>query len=396
MLADTGRHGRAAGLDIVDSTGFALHVDAAGVTGSAVTVRGGGGVAGSLSVHATDCLRALSVLGQAEAPLADIVASVDAEAIGECGTLLVNAERVVLTRLAFEGTVPALCLDGRYGARQCIAVVHGPDEGVIVSRGGSRNNRIVHVPPPGTAGTLRKTAQGVSDTCRVCGWTGLFRQASALWRETFYCPQCRANLRFRAQAAALLELVGDGRAPSLRALAEGCGLAQLAIYEPGVTGPLRPHLARAGRYVQSVYAPGAAEIHAGIEVQDLMACTHPSETFDLVVTSDILEHVRRPMLAFAEIRRILRRGGHHVFSIPTRVPLPPRSVSRVDTSGEADIHLLPPVWHGSGDGGRSLVYTEFGRDLLDQLAVIGMPTRIVAYQPEGMALPALTFVSRRD
>ena len=144
-----------------------------------------------------------------------------------------------------------------------------------------------------------------------------------------------------------------------------------------------------------VIIPAGPVAHTGVEVQDLMACTHPDEAFDLVVTSDILEHVRRPMLAFAEIRRILRRGGHHVFSIPTQVPLPPRSVSRVDTSGEADIHLLPPVWHGSGDGGRSLVYTEFGGDLLDRLAAIGLPTQLAAYQPEGLALPALTFVSRR-
>ena len=398
VLADIGQHGRATGLGIVDSAGFALHVDAAGVTGSAVTVRGGGEVGGSLSVRAADCLRALSVLGQAGAPLAGIVASVEAAAMAECGAMLVNAERIVLSRLAVEGGGPALRLDGRHGARQCIAVVqarHGSGEGAVDSRGGSRDNRILHAPPPGTAAALRRAAPDVADTCRVCGWTGAFRQESSLWRETFYCPQCRANLRFRAQAAAVLDLVGNGRAASMRELAEAGGLAHLAIYEPGTTGPLRPYLARAGRYVQSVYAPGAAGSHAGIEVQDLMACTHPDEAFDLVVTSDILEHVRRPMLAFAEIRRILRRGGHHVFSIPTGVPLPPRSIARVDTSGEADIHLLPPVWHGSGDGGRSLVYTDFGHDLLDRLDAIGLPTRVVAYQPEGLALPALTFVSRR-
>lgn len=395
VLADIGQHGRAAGLDIVDSAGFALHVDAAGIAGSAVTVRGRAAPGGSLSLRAASCLRALSVLGQAEGPLSGIAASIDAEAMGECGAMLVNATHIILTRLVVQGGAPHLRLDGRHGARHCVAVLHGAGEDAVESRGGSQHNRILHAPPPGAAPALRVAANGVPDTCRVCGWTGMFHQASHLWRETFYCPACRANLRFRAQAAALLDLHGNGRATSLRELAEAGGLAHLAIYEPGITGPLRPHLARAGRYVQSVYAPGAAASHAGIEVQDLMASTHADDSFDLVVTSDILEHVRRPMQAFAEIRRILRRGGHHVFTIPTQVPLPPRSLARVDTSGAADIHLLPPAYHGSGDGGRSLVYTEFGGDLPDRLAEIGLPTRVVAYQPPGLAIPALTFVSQR-
>jgi hypothetical protein len=393
VLADIGLHGRATGLDIQDCPGLALQVDAAFVTGSAVTLRGGGPAEGALAIHAASCLRALTVLGEADAPLCGLSASIDADAPGECGAMLVNAERITLLRLAVAGDAPALRLDGRHGARACLAVLHG--EARVESRGGSRANRILRAPPPGAAASLRVAAAGVADTCRVCGWQGVFRQHSPLWRETFYCPNCRANLRYRAQAAALLDLHGQGRHASLRALAEAGGLAALAIYEPGITGPLRPHLARAGQYRQSVYAPGAAATHAGIEAQDLMACTHPDASFDLVVTSDILEHVRRPRQAFAEIRRILRPGGHHVFTIPTPVPLPPHSVARVDSSGETDIHLLPPAYHGSGDGGRSLVYTDFGEDLLADLAALGLPTRIVAYRPDGLALPALTFVSQR-
>jgi len=393
VLADIGLHGRAAGLDLQDCPDVAFQVQAAGITGSAVTLRGAGPAPGSLAIQAQSCLRALSVLGEADAPLSGLTAAIDADAPGECGAMLVNAQGINLIRLAVSGGMPALRLDGRHGARDCLAMVHG--QATVESRGGSRANRILRAPAPGAAAALRVAAAGVADTCRVCSWAGIFHQHSAMWRETFYCPQCRANLRYRAQAAALLDLLGHGHHGSLQALADAGGLAALAIYEPGITGPLRPHLSRAGRYHQSVYAPRAAAAHAGIEVQDLMACTHPDASFDLVVTSDILEHVRRPMQAFAEIRRILRPGGHHVFTIPTAVPLPPRSVARVDTSGEADIHLLPPVYHGSGDGGRSIVYTDFGEDLLADLAALGLPTVVVPYQVEGLVLPALTFVSRR-
>lgn len=396
VLADIGLHGRASGLDLVDSEDFALHVDAAGVSGSAVTVRAEARAArrGSLSVRAEECLRGLSVMGLAEAPVRGIVASLDAARMGEVGAMLVNAEGIVLARLAVAGAV-ALRLDGRHGARDCVAVLHGAGAEAVQARGGSRDNRIVVAPKDsGAAGLRRAALREVADTCRVCGWHGLFRQASRLWRETFYCPACRANLRYRAQAAALLQVCGGERFGSLRAMAEAGRLAGLAVYEPGVTGPLRAYLGRAGRYVQSVYGAEAAVAHTGVEVQDLMACTHADASFDLVVTSDILEHVRRPMQAFAEIRRILRPGGHHVFSIPTQVPLPPRSVARVDATGQADVHLRAPVYHGSGDGGRSLVYTDFGADILERLAGIGLATRVARYQPEGMPLPALTFVSR--
>lgn len=395
VLADIGLHGRAAGLDVADSAGFVLQVTAAGVAGSAVTLRGGGETGGCLSVRAEGCLRALSVLGQAEAPITGLSASVEGEALGECGALLVNAERIALSRLVVTGGAPHLRLDGRHGARNCVAVLHGASEGAVDTRGGSRDNRIVHAAPEGAAAVLRVAAAGMHDTCRVCGWTGVFRQASPSWRETFYCDRCRASLRYRAQAAALLELLGGARRESLRALAEAGELAGLAVYEPGVSGPLRQYLGQAGRYAQSHYALATPGGNPGVEVQDLMACTHPDETFDLVVTSDIMEHVRRPMQAFAEIRRILRPGGHHVFSIPTPVPLPPHSVTRVDTSGEDDVHLLPPMYHGSGDGGRSLVYTDFGGDLADRLAELGLSTRVVMYQPQGLARPALTFISRR-
>jgi len=39
-------------------------------------------------------------------------------------------------------------------------------------------------------------------------------------------------------------------------------------------------------------------------------------TFDVVLASDVLEHIENDALAAAEIHRVLRRGGHLVFSVP--------------------------------------------------------------------------------
>jgi len=40
------------------------------------------------------------------------------------------------------------------------------------------------------------------------------------------------------------------------------------------------------------------------------------ESFDLVITLDVFEHVLRPAKAFAEIARTLKPGGAHIYTVP--------------------------------------------------------------------------------
>src|SRR5262249_4938329 len=70
---------------------------------------------------------------------------------------------------------------------------------------------------------------------------------------------------------------------------------------------------------------------------------------------------------------VLQPGGVHCFTIPY---LPgQRSVSRVDISGPANVYVLPKVSHEDPYRPEdSLVYTDFGSDLLDLLRPIGFHT----------------------
>jgi SAM-dependent methyltransferase len=54
----------------------------------------------------------------------------------------------------------------------------------------------------------------------------------------------------------------------------------------------------------------------GQRSEDLEALTFPDESFDLVITQDVFEHVLRPAKAFAEIARTLKPGGAHVYTVP--------------------------------------------------------------------------------
>jgi SAM-dependent methyltransferase len=175
------------------------------------------------------------------------------------------------------------------------------------------------------------------------------------------------------------------------------GFGSLRIYEPGIGGPFRPIWSGACDYRMSFWWPDVApgSERDGIPCQDLEALTFAAESFDAVVTSDVLEHVRKPMAAFREIARVLVPGGVHVFSVPTGFPLRKTSVARVDTSGATDVHRSKPLYHGDGAGGRALVYTDFGEDLLIDLAELGFDTELHVHRPSAEVDPAVTFVSRK-
>ncbi len=63
--------------------------------------------------------------------------------------------------------------------------------------------------------------------------------------------------------------------------------------------------------------------------------------------------------------------------MPLPWPLRKETVFRVDTSGEEDVQLLPAVYHGSPtDPEGSLLYTDFGLDILEKLGEIGFETEM--------------------
>jgi SAM-dependent methyltransferase len=165
-----------------------------------------------------------------------------------------------------------------------------------------------------------------------------------------------------------------------RPLAEVIGAGQLAgtaIYEPGIIGPFRRLFRRTPGYVNSAYwadvAPG--DTRDGVRCEDLQQLTFADDSFDLVISSDIFEHVRRPLQGFAEVFRVLRPGGRHVFTVPMRWPLPPVSQPRVDTTTAEDVFVQAARYHSSPTDPRgALVYTDFGMDLPDQLREVGFET----------------------
>ena len=115
---------------------------------------------------------------------------------------------------------------------------------------------------------------------------------------------------FRAACARVLQPAGSAGMHGARVLDVGCG-----------GGYLAESFARAGCVVSGVDASSgtiaAARRHAALSglqvdyrVADACALPYPDGTFDVVVSSDFLEHVSDNLdMVIAEQARVLRRGG---------------------------------------------------------------------------------------
>ena len=231
----------------------------------------------------------------------------------------------------------------------------------------------------------------VPGRCPVCGQDTLFFCASrALAREIMTCARCRTTSRYRSLARGLLRAVRDLTgmdAPDLAALAATRGPRTIRVYDTQaafsyapVAYPL-PELLQAAPWIHvstSLFKqdlPWGSPLGDGVTNQNLEALTFPDGSFDIVLTSDVMEHVRLPGRAHAEIARVLRPGGVYLFTVPHDRTAPTLERVRVVDPDDPskDELLMEPEYHGDGndESGRVLSYRVFGTDLDHELADLG-------------------------
>ena len=254
--------------------------------------------------------------------------------------------------------------------------------------------------------------------CAVCGQLGrwvyqrlAFPQLEARWalppqlfealsrKESTHCPHCWTTLRGRRIASALLEHypVGDGKT-SARTLADWVQqpeIRALRVAEINRIDGVHGMLGRLPHHAFSDYSPGAApgEVVGDIRSEDLTQLTYPDASFDLVLTSETLEHVPDLDAALREIHRILVPGGRHVFTIPLMPGVPKTYRRAVVRSDGAIEHFAAPISHPGGDSG-ALVFTEFGADVPDILKDAGFDCELM-FGPISEQDVALVFVCRK-
>lgn len=151
-------------------------------------------------------------------------------------------------------------------------------------------------------------------------------------------------------------------------------LAGLDVYELSAAGPYVEHLRRqARRAVFSEYHPDVApgQDWNGVRCEDVQALTWPDAHFDLVTHTEVFEHVPDDARGFAELRRVLRRGGRMLFSVPLFDAA--HTVERARLGADGIEYLLPAEYHVDPFKGNAqvLVFRDYGHDIVQRLEHAG-------------------------
>lgn len=204
--------------------------------------------------------------------------------------------------------------------------------------------------------------------CAVCEKPTRFRLGKEnyhekwgyFFREALSCSLCTFNARMRAA----LQYLGD------LALPKG---AEIYMTEQ-VTPMFRYVSARYPNTQGSEYLPGKelGSVHDGIRCEDLQALTFASESFDAIISLDVLEHIPDYRAGLSEMRRVLKKKGVLILTCPFNMQWEPsRAQARVNDRGEIE-HLIPvPEYHGNPLGPPSLSFNTFGWQLLDVMRQAG-------------------------
>ncbi len=227
---------------------------------------------------------------------------------------------------------------------------------------------------------LMVTLRGGVIKCPVCGSFTLMYIKGENLRETCVCIKCRSTNRQRQIAWIACHAVGLDRKKHLSSLKDLLKFDNLFIYNTEARGAIHNQFSKMRNYVCSEYYGDSYKSGAfvnNIMHQDLMNLSFSNASFDLVISSDVFEHIPDPYEAHREVYRLLKRGGRHIFTVPfyqTEFLDEDRTI--IDNNGNI-VFLKEPMYHGDPvrpEG--ALVYKIFSLEMLVKLRKIGFRTNL--------------------
>ena len=251
--------------------------------------------------------------------------------------------------------------------------------------------------------------------CNVCGTEGSMNydfpdtiirheHCIGLLRETLRCRSCGATMRDRQIAYGILSLVRERfgqEAPDLASYRlKPAGT--LRILDSDSFSPINRVMRGLSNYVHTQFLHNRTNgdrLQDGSVVVDLERIPFPDKAFDLVITSDVMEHVLDDVAAHHSIYRVLDSGGAYVFTVPyDSTAIGNRSLTmRTGDTGASELIFLDRHIHGDPHSDSGIVaHRIYGRQLLNDLASIGYRvTYLDLYTPAHGVFGGDLFIARK-
>ncbi len=209
-------------------------------------------------------------------------------------------------------------------------------------------------------------------------------------REGTHCRKCRTSVRLISFAGALLKCTNNllgGNFESLDSALRSRRCRDLSIANISGCGSISGRLARSPVDLSySEYLPG----DPAIRHEDLTGLSYSDKSFDLVVNSDVIEHIFDYRKALEEIARVLKDEGYFAFTVP--IIWGRRTKNRAKIEDGVVVHLESPSYHGEYHLKKDdyLVFWEFGDDFLCDLEEVFRHVEV--YRREGDHQVMSTFI----
>lgn len=130
--------------------------------------------------------------------------------------------------------------------------------------------------------------------------------------------------------------------------------------------------------------------------QNVQRLTFNDRSFDLVSSTEVLEHVPDYKKAFGEIYRVLKSGGKFIFTVPLYLNM--ETSQRASMSDQGLVHIKEPVYHGDHLRKKgALVFWDFGSDFVKSVGNCGYEVvmHTVENKKNGIIPPKEVFVATK-
>lgn len=215
----------------------------------------------------------------------------------------------------------------------------------------------------------------------------------SLLSETLQCRSCHSSMRDRSMAYVLSSLYFDSNSIL------NVSSSPFAFLDTDSFTYSSRHLsASLDHYFQSSFKPDYPPLYQFSSKRfniDLQSIPYDNHSFDCVLTSDVMEHVRDDHLAHKEIFRVLKNSGTYIFTVPFSEKLLSNRVL-IDISSDHDIYLEPPHYHGDSLSDKIISYRIYGLQLIQNLTDIGFHVQFLPLNvPSSGIFGAEVFLARK-